>query len=44
MIDDLGNVLTWALCGGILVAVVLVWLFVYVRLLWFAIRDWRGSR
>jgi hypothetical protein len=41
MIKDIGNVLTWALCGGILVGVVLVWLYVFFRLLWVSIRKKR---
>jgi hypothetical protein len=43
MIEDIGNVLTWALCGGILMAVILVWLYVFVRLAWVSIRKRRAS-
>lgn len=44
MIEDIGNVLTWALCGGILGAVILVWFYVFVRLAWFSIRRRRASK
>jgi hypothetical protein len=44
MIDTLGNVLTWALCGGILVATLLIWLYVFVQLLWSAIRGRQEGR
>jgi len=41
MLEDIGNVLTWALCGGVLVAVILVWLYVFVRLAWSSIKKKR---
>lgn len=44
MIMDVANVLAWALCGGILLAVVGIWLFMYARLLWFAITKGPRSR
>ena len=44
MIQDLGNILAWALCGGILLAVVGIWLYIYARLLWFAITKGPRSR
>lgn len=43
MLTDIGNVLTWALCGGILVAVILIWLYVFVRLAWVSISRRRAS-
>jgi len=38
MIEDISQVLTWALCGGILLAVVLVWFYVFLRLVWYSIQ------
>jgi hypothetical protein len=43
MLEDVGNVLTWALCGGVLIAVILVWLYVFARLAWGSIRKRRIS-
>lgn len=42
--DTVGNILAWALCGGILVAVILVWLYVFIRLLWGSIRKRQADR
>jgi hypothetical protein len=39
MFEDIASVLTWALCGGILVSVILVWLFVFLHLLWISVRK-----
>lgn len=36
MIEDIANVLTWALCGGILVAIVLVWIYAFAGI----VLDW----
>jgi hypothetical protein len=39
MVEDVANVLTWAVCGGILGAVVLVWLFTISHSVWMSLRK-----
>jgi hypothetical protein len=43
MIEDIANILTWAVCGGILAAIVLIWLYVYFRIIWYAIKRRRAG-
>jgi len=37
--ETVSAVLTWALCGGILAAVVGLWLYVFARVLWMTIKK-----
>ena len=39
MIEDIAQVATWVLCGGILAAVILGWLFVYFHLFLMSIKK-----
>jgi hypothetical protein len=39
MIEDIAQVAAWALCGGILVTVILVWLFIYLHLFLMSIKK-----
>jgi hypothetical protein len=43
VIEDISNVLAWALCGGILLTVVLIWVYVYVRIAWYSIKRRRAK-
>ena len=37
--ETIGTALTWAVCGGILIAVVGLWLYVFARVLWMTIKK-----
>ena len=39
MIEDVANVLTWAVCGGTLGAIVLVWIFTLSHSVWMSLKK-----
>jgi hypothetical protein len=43
MIEDIANVLTWALCAGIPTGVALGMMFILIRTLWVGSRKKRGQ-